>query len=131
MKEVLVDTSIWVDYFRSGKHAYAVDFLINENILAINDLILAELIPFLRIKNEKKVIQLLLSIKKIPLLIDWHIIIDLQVTCLHHGINKVGISDLLIVHNALQHNIPIYTSDKHFSLISTHIPLKLYTDKHV
>jgi len=43
---VLVDTSVWIDYLRNGKKSEKVDFLIDENIVAINDLILAELVPF-------------------------------------------------------------------------------------
>ena len=49
---VLVDTSIWIDYFRGGNDSIQMDFLIDENLLVINDLILAELIPFLKIQNE-------------------------------------------------------------------------------
>ena len=45
---VLVDTSVWIEYFRTGNYSEKVDFLIDENLLVINDLILAELIPFLR-----------------------------------------------------------------------------------
>ena len=43
---VLVDTSIWVDYLRSGNFAEKFDYIIDENLIATNDLILAELIPF-------------------------------------------------------------------------------------
>lgn len=35
---VLVDTSIWVDYFRSGTNSEKLDFLIDENLLVTNDL---------------------------------------------------------------------------------------------
>ena len=42
---VLVDTSVWVNYFRSGKDSGKLDFLIDENLIVINDLILAELVP--------------------------------------------------------------------------------------
>ena len=43
---VLVDTSIWIDYFRGGSNSAQVDFLIDENLLVTNDLILTELILF-------------------------------------------------------------------------------------
>ena len=41
----LVDTSVWIDYFRNGITADMVDTLIKEDELCINDVILAELIP--------------------------------------------------------------------------------------
>ncbi len=58
---VLVDTSIWIDYFRNGDSNHRLDYLIDENIVVTNNLILAELIPFLKIKKQKKIVELLLS----------------------------------------------------------------------
>ena len=49
--EVLVDTSIWIDYFRGGEKSKDLDFLIDENLLLTNNIILAELIPYLKIKK--------------------------------------------------------------------------------
>ncbi len=62
--EVLVDTSVWIDYFHSGNKSDKLDMLIDENLIAINDLILAELLPLLFVKKENKVVKLLKSIKK-------------------------------------------------------------------
>jgi hypothetical protein len=61
---VLVDTSVWIDYFRSGDNSTKLDFLIDENLIATNDLILAELVPFLMVRHQEKVIDLLYSVKK-------------------------------------------------------------------
>ena len=44
--QTLVDTSIWINYFRSGDHSGDLDFLIEENLVVTNDLILTELIPY-------------------------------------------------------------------------------------
>jgi len=68
---VLVDTSVWIEYFRSGNNFEKLDFLIDENLIVINDLILAELIPFLKIKNQRKIIKLLNNINKIEIQIKW------------------------------------------------------------
>ena len=56
--EVLVDISVWIDYFRSGDKSEKLDFLIDENLVVVNDLILTELLPLLIVKQEKKVINL-------------------------------------------------------------------------
>ena len=62
---VLVDTSIWIEYFRTGNNFEKLDFLIDENLIVINDLILAELVPPLRVHNHRKIIKLLTNIKKL------------------------------------------------------------------
>jgi len=48
---VLVDSSIWISYFRIGHREDVLDFLIEENLIVINDIILSELVPFLKIHN--------------------------------------------------------------------------------
>ena len=50
----------------------------------------------------------------------------MQVTCLRNGINKVGIPDLLVAQNAMQHNLSIFSLDKHFRLLSQHMALMLH-----
>ena len=76
--QILVDSSIWIDYLRDGKKSGKLDYLIDENIVVINDIILAELVPFLKMKKQKKIIDLLNSITKLNLVIDWAQIIDYQ-----------------------------------------------------
>jgi len=68
---VLVDTSIWIEYFRSGNNSEKLDFLIDENLIVINDLILAELVPSLKVRNQRKIVKLLYNINKLKLSIDW------------------------------------------------------------
>ncbi len=43
--DVLVDTSIWINYFKGGKDSTDLDALIDENLVATNDIILVELVP--------------------------------------------------------------------------------------
>ena len=114
---VLVDTSIWVDYLRSGNFAEKLDYFIDENLIVTNDLILAELVPFLRIRNQKKLVSLLRNILRLDLLINWNQIVDYQYKCLKNGINAVGIPDLIIAQNAIQNDCEIFTQDNHFFLM--------------
>lgn len=115
---VLVDSSVWIDYFRSGEHATSLDWLIDENLLVINDIILAELVPFLRLKKQTSIIRLLNALEKLPLKIEWAEIIEFQVKCLEAGFNGLGIPDLLIAQNVRQSGCQIYSLDKHFRLVS-------------
>jgi predicted nucleic acid-binding protein len=114
---VLVDTSIWVDYFRSGRNSGKLDFLIDENIVVTNDLILSELIPFLRIRNRRKIIALLQSLERLDLSIDWKQIMEYRYRCLKNGLNGIGIPDLIIAQNAKQNRSEIYSLDRHFVLM--------------
>ncbi|MDQ7015439.1 MAG: PIN domain-containing protein [Gammaproteobacteria bacterium] len=123
---VLVDTSIWIDYFRSGNNSQNLEYLLDENLVVINDVILAELIPYLKLKKQSKVIKLLNEINRIPLNVLWHEIIDFQVQCLRNGANGVGIPDLIIAQSAKQNSVQIYSLDKHFRLLRDVISIELY-----
>lgn len=115
---VLVDTSIWVEYLRSGVFSEKLDFFIDENLIVTNDLILAELIPFLKVRNQRKLISLLRNIRRLGLVVDWNQIIDYQCQCLKNGINGVGLPDLIIAQNAIQNDCELFSQDNHFSLMA-------------
>ena len=123
---VLVDTSIWIDYFRGGENSADMEFLIDENLIIINDIILAELIPYLKIKKQTKVVNLLYEVTKMPLDIHWEEIIEFQLKCLKSGANGVGIPDLIIAQNAKQNNCTIYSLDKHFLLLNKVLKINLH-----
>jgi hypothetical protein len=127
--EVLVDTSIWVDYFRGGNNSKDIDFLIDENIIVTNEIILAELIPYLKIKKQLKIINLLHEVNRLPLNIHWEEIIEFQIKCLKDGTNGVGIPDLIIAQNAKQNSCEIYSLDKHFRLLNQVIKVNLYVQR--
>lgn len=116
--QVLIDSSVWINYFRHGHNSEKLDFFIDHNVVCTNDLILAELLPFLKLSKQNKLIKLLKEIEIVPLHIDWNAIIELQTTCLKKGVNKVGIPDLIIVDNVIQNNLTLYSNDKHFRLIN-------------
>ena len=123
---VLVDTSIWVEYFRTGDNSEKLDFLIDENLIVTNDLILAELIPFLKILNQSKLVNLLLNINRFDLSVNWDQIIEYQYKCLKIGVNGIGIPDLIIAQNAKQNHCEIYSLDNHFRLMKDILNLQLH-----
>jgi predicted nucleic acid-binding protein len=122
---VLVDTSIWIGYFRSGNNSEKLDFLIDENLVVINDLILAELVPFLEVRHQRNLINLLQTITKLELTIDWEQIIRFQIKCLKNGLNGIGIPDLILVQNAKQKGCEIYSGDTHFRLMKDILQFRL------
>ncbi|NOZ10354.1 MAG: PIN domain-containing protein [Gammaproteobacteria bacterium] len=123
---VLVDTSVWIDYFKGGDDSTGLGALIDENLVVTNDIILAELVPYLKVKKQVVVIKLLQEINRLPMQIDWDEIVAFQIRCLKAGANGVGIPDLIIAQNAKANNCKIYSLDKHFRLLKQVIKVKLY-----
>ncbi len=123
---VIVDTSVWVEYFRKGNDFEKVDFLIDENIVVINELILTELIPFLKLRNHLKLINLLKNINCKPITINWDHLVEIQYHCLKKGINGVGIPDLIIAQNAIQNKCKIYSLDNHFDEMSRFLDFDIF-----
>lgn len=124
--KVLIDTSIWIEYFRSGDAAEELDFLIDKNLVHTNDLILTELIPYLKLQRKIALIEILRLVSRLNMDIDWPQIQEFQYRCLKNGINKIGIPDLLIIQNAIQNNSLIFSLDKHFQLTRDILGFRLY-----
>ena len=125
---VLVDSSTWINYFRGAGQGQSdsIDFLVEENLLVTNDLILAELIPALHVRKQKRLISLLRELNRYPIEITWDDVTQMQITCIQNGINGVGIPDLIIAQNAINNDLHLLTADKHFDAMSKYIPLSIY-----
>ena len=114
MNGVLVDTSIWIDYFRGSAVADPLSDLIDDNQLVTNDIVLAELLPSIEIRKERRLRDLLLTVRKAQLTINWREIVAMQTKNLRNGHNHIGIPDLLIAQNALLNDLVLFENDKHF-----------------
>ena len=123
---VLVDSSIWIEYFKGNVLVLPLNRLIDTNNICINDLILSELIPSINHRKEDGLKELLLTITKISIDINWSQIIKMQTINLKNGINRVGIADLIIAQNAIDNNFELYAIDKHFALMSDLHGIKIY-----
>ena len=122
---ILVDSSVWIDYFRSGRYEGIVDELIDKNRICINDVILTELVPSLKVNKSLRVIRLLYTLIRIPLKINWNTIINYQTLFLKNGISNIGIPDLLILQNIMQNGLILFSLDKHFRLMRRHFQFEL------
>ncbi len=123
--KVLVDSSVWVAYFRGTSDLPVLDWFIEEALVVTNELVLAELMPPLLVRGERRLISLLREIECVSLTINWQGITEMQVTCLRNGINKVGIPDLIVAQQVMQCSLSLFTMDKHFRLMSRHMPLTI------
>ncbi|NQT58644.1 MAG: PIN domain-containing protein [Bacteroidetes bacterium] len=123
---VLVDSSVWIEYFKGNECTLPLNGLIDSNNICINDLILSELIPSINHRKEENLKELLLSVAKIPIEINWNYIITMQTLNLRNGIHKVGISDLIIAQNTIENDMELFALDKHFLLMSELHGIKIY-----
>lgn len=125
MKKILVDSSVWITYFRDETAHARLDEFIENNQICTNDLVLSELVPYLHVKKQKQIINLMLELPKKELSINWDFVIKLQISNLQEGINRVGIPDLLIVDHVLANSLILYSEDKHFKLMQKHTSFDL------
>jgi len=119
----LVDSSAWIEYFRGNQNYSFINDLININAICTNDIILAELLPFIIYKKEHQLADLLNSVQKYGLSIDWQELRDMQLLNIKHGNNNIGISDIIIVQNCIQNGLKIIAHDKHFKTMKKYMPL--------
>jgi predicted nucleic acid-binding protein len=126
MKDNIIDSSAWIEYFKGNRIYSFITDLIYTNAICTNDIILTELLPSIIHKRENKLANILNSLRKNILIIDWQEIRNIQILNLKHGNNNVGISDIIIVQNCIQNESKLITNDKHFKIMAKYIPLKLY-----
>jgi predicted nucleic acid-binding protein len=122
--KVLVDSSVWIDYFKSS-NIDLLDKLLEEDLVCTNDLILTELVPALSHHKRNDIIDSLYVLENIPLKIDWKNIRNYQFLNLKNGINKVGIPDLMILQQVIDEKITLFSFDKHFRLMNTFLYFEL------
>ena len=124
---MLIDSSVWIEYFKSGG-IEKLDRLIEEDLACVNELILTELIPAAKMKNEIDILEGLQALSMIPLNVDWKIVRDYQLMNLQNGINNVGIPDLIILQQVIDEKITLFSFDKHFRLMQNQLNFDLISE---
>ena len=117
MVKVLVDTSVWIDYFKHGKHVDQIKMLLEQQRLVTNDVILAELLPVILHDKKEPISELLNALERIPVFVNWEGLIRTQLKCLKNGYNKIGLLDLMILQSSIEHSTEIFSVDKHFQAL--------------
>ncbi len=119
MKKILVDTSIWIEYFKGNKSVAAIIEEKNANTVFIAGPMITELIQGMKTKSEKD--NFASSLESLPRLAitdrDW-----LDAGMLGSALREKGITvplpDLIIYTLAKNNNCSLYTLDKHFETIN-------------
>lgn len=125
---VLIDTSVWIDYFQAteSSHAPALESLIRDNNRAmICGIILQEVLQGIR--DDKSYTLTKDRLSRLPYL---EIDKDTYASSLYRILRTKGITvppvDVTLAGLAVQRDIPLYTRDEHFKAIAKHSDLKLY-----
>lgn len=126
MVKVIVDTSIWIDYLKCGKYKPEMELLLRKQKAITTEAILLELIPVLIHHKQDEIVDLLRSLERVPVFVNWTALVDAQVKCLKNGMNKIGPIDLIIMQSAIEYSVMIFSADKHFKVLNKHFDFKLY-----
>ena len=129
MSDVLVDTSVWLDFFRVRDSPYgdALDRLLQEERVCTARLIKAEILPGARTPRHFR--ELKEYFDAIPLVEDpislWDDVTDAQFRLKRRGINGMSIPDLIIAVVAMAADKAVMTKDHDFRLMKRVLPIRL------
>ena len=128
---VVVDTSVWIDFFRNPVaegNGRLEELIRDHNRTAICGLILQEILQGIR---DRKIFELtrqrFLFLPYLEAPREDHLL----AAALYRDLRKKGVTvpstDAAIAAVAIHHGFPLFTRDMHFSEIARHSKLKLFT----
>jgi predicted nucleic acid-binding protein len=125
---IVVDSSVWIDYFTgmNTPGANKLDFLLGEELVAIGELILIEVLQGFRAdKDFRQAKKLLLSLTVVNML---DTTIALRSAANFRALRKKGITvrksiDAIIATYCIENRLPLLHSDKDFQPFHKHLKL--------
>ena len=127
-KKILIDTSVWIDYFRDRSHTFSekVDNLLSQNDIFVPKIVVAELIQGSKSEREVSAVREFLDAFHI---IDqseqtWVKAGDLSYRLKKRG-KRINLADCYIAVMAEEHGCQIFTLDEHFKDIRSAIDVGL------
>lgn len=125
---ILVDTSVWIDYF-NGQESLETDLLdraLEHEIVAIGDLILIEILQGFRSDKQYKTVKELLDpLQKFEML---SLELAIKTADNYRALRKKGITirktaDVIIATYCIEKNIPLLFTDRDFIPFVDHLGL--------
>ncbi|OGQ08790.1 MAG: hypothetical protein A3G32_06435 [Deltaproteobacteria bacterium RIFCSPLOWO2_12_FULL_40_28] len=128
-RSVLIDTSIWIEYFRGKNHQFlsVVDVLLDEDRVVNVDLVCAELYRGARSEKEIRFLEQHFSaIPSLQVPVDvWRLVGKFSFQLAKKGYLP-HLVDAYIAFTAIEHNVTLFTKDRDFQHMARLGPLKLY-----
>ncbi len=116
---VIVDTSVLIGFFK-GKSEYVEEItrLLQENRLVLTGIIIAELLQGMKgLREEERIADLLTAVSPVELTTDlWVKAGKTSLSLRRKGVN-LPLTDIAIATLAIENDLSIFTSDKHFEKI--------------
>jgi hypothetical protein len=127
---IVVDTSAWIDYFNGvpAPHAELLDELLGKRMLAVGDLILAELLQgFTTEQDAKRALSLLEPLAFLEMA---GRDVAIQSAANYRRLRRRGVTvrktmDMLIGTYCLMHDHEILHNDRDFDVLARHLGLKV------
>ena len=128
---ILVDTSVWIDFFQTPESAAAVELeclICGHNRVVLCGIVLQEVLQGIRSDKSYRMVRERLL--KFPCLPDtretWLRAAELYRTLRSKGVTLPSV-DVSIAAIAIHHDLTLYTRDRHFEEVSRHSPLQLHS----
>jgi len=124
----LIDTSLWVDHFRSSTPRAVKDQVltyVNQKGICVGEPILFELLSNAHVRDRARLDAYFALIPVLPTPPElWREAIRLGQQCVDAGVT-VPLMDLLIASLCVHHRVELATFDSHFGVIARVAPLKV------
>ncbi|WP_172657277.1 PIN domain nuclease [Myxosarcina sp. GI1] len=126
---VLVDTSVWIDYFNGKNTAQTekLDILLSSTIVIVGDLILTEILQGFRADKDYRFAKQLLT--ELELISLCNVSYGIKSANNYRKLRKQGITirktiDCLIATYCIENKLPLLYSDKDFEPFTKYLNLK-------
>ena len=117
---VIADTSVWVPFFNLSEsdEKRAIDDLIDERLLVLVGIVLAELLQGCRTSRETEtILSKLTGLRFLETdFSTWRRVGELSASLRRKGVT-IPLTDIIIAALALEHDCQVYTLDPHFAQI--------------
>lgn len=131
MSRILVDSSIWIEFFRrpSAPVSLELDRLLAHRLVCTTGVIKAEVVPGARTPKDFRRLKRLFD--ALPLAPErdgfWTHVTRFQYRLRRNGILDIGIPDLMVATVAIQNRKTVFSADEDFPRMAPFIPLRLLT----
>lgn len=116
---VLIDTSVWIEFFRKASSVGdAVAELLNKELVWVTGIVLFELVQGTKAEVEKAhIVSRLTSLRYVEMsVMVWQKAGELARLLKKNGLT-LPVSDIILAAVALEHNLQVFTLDKNFESI--------------
>lgn len=130
MSRILVDSSIWIEFFRrpSAPVSLELDRLLAHRLVCTTGVIKAEVVPGARTPKDFRRLKRLFD--ALPLAPErdgfWTHVTRFQYRLRRNGILDIGIPDLMVATVAIQNRKTLFSADEDFPRMAPFIPLRLF-----